>query len=468
MKIYNTLTRKIEEFKPLKKGRVSMYNCGPTVYWHMHVGNLRAYAFVDLLRRTFEYLGYEVDQVMNITDVGHLVSDEDTGEDKLDSAAKKEGKDIWEIADFYIDSVKSDFKDMNYLEPKHWVRATEIIPDIIDFDKKIEENGFSYETDTALYYDVSKYPDYTRLQGGQKLEDKKTGVREEVKVDSDKKHPADFALWLKTVGEHEHHIMKWNSPWGEGFPGWHIECSVIGNKYLGDKFDIHTGGEDHIPVHHPNERAQNFAALGHNSVTYWMHNSHLVVDGGKMSKSLGNVYNLKDVKDRGFDPMDLKYFFLTANYRTRQNFTWENLKSAQIARKTLVGKINKLKDSVGDKKGKVIDEYRNRFVEAIEDNLNTPVALSVMWDLLKDKDQKDEDVLATVMDFNKVFGLRFEEKKFGVSADKKKEIGNLVEQREKARNDKDWEMADTIRDQLTNMGVEIEDTNEGTKWYISK
>lgn len=468
MKLYNTLTRKVEKFEPLQKGKVSMYNCGPTVYWHMTVGNIRAYYFVDILRRTFEYFGYEVDQVMNLTDVGHLVSDEDTGEDKLDTAAKKEGKDIWEIADFYIESVKKDFVHMNYLTPKNFVRATDVIPEIIGFNKKIEENGFSYETPSALYYDVSKYPDYTRLQGGQSLEDKKTGVREEVNVDSDKKNPADFALWLKTVGEHEHHIMKWNSPWGEGFPGWHIECSAIGHKYLGEEFDIHTGGEDHIPVHHPNERAQNFAALGDNSVNYWVHNTFLKVDGGKMGKSLGNAYTLADVTERGFDPMDLKYFYLTANYRTKQNFTWENLKAAQTSRKILMDRIGKIKEASLDQKGKVIDEYKKRFVEALEDNLNTPVALSVMWDLLKDKDEKNSDILATFEDFNLVLGLKIEEEKIEVGDKKKNEIEKLVSDRDEAREKKDWERSDTIRDQLSNMNVEIEDTSEGTKWYIKK
>lgn len=467
MKIYNTLTRKVEEFKPLKKGKVKMYNCGPTVYWHMHVGNLRAYSFVDLLRKTLEYLGYDVDQVMNLTDVGHL-SEDDEEVEKMEVAAKREKKTVWEIADFYIDSVNSDFKKMNYHIPDHLVRATDVIKETIEIVKKIEENGFTYETKEALYYDVTKMPEYTKLQGGQKLEDKKVGVREEVNVDLDKKHPADFVLWLKAVGKYKDHVMKWDSPWGSGFPGWHIECSTIGMKHLGERIDIHTGGEDHIPIHHPNERAQNYGVTGKKVVNYWVHNSFILIDSGKMSKSLGNVYTLEDVEKRGFDPMDLKYFYLTANYRTKQNFTWDNLKSAQITRKSLVSRVNRLKDLSLGKKGRIDKEYKKRFSKALEDNLNSPLALSVVWEMMKDEEMKYEDKLATVLDFDKVMALKLSDSEVEIDEKTKKEVEKLVKERDKARGKKEWKRADTIRDQLANMGVEIEDTPEGTNWFMKE
>ncbi|MFH1546911.1 MAG: cysteine--tRNA ligase [bacterium] len=467
MKIYNTLNRKVEEFTPMRKGKVGMYNCGPTVYWHMHVGNLRAYAFVDLFRRTLIYLGYDVNQVMNLTDVGHLTED-DNEEEKMEKAAEREGKTVWDIAKYYTDSVYSDFEKMNYHIPDHVVKATDMIPEIITLIKKIEENGFTYETKEAVYFDVTKVPEYTKLQGGQKLEDKLVGVREEVNVDLDKKHPADFALWLKAVGKYKNHVMKWNSPWGEGFPGWHIECSTIGMKFIGEKIDIHTGGEDHPPVHHTNERAQNFGATGTEVVNFWVHNAFMLIDSGKMSKSLGNVYNLNDVEEKGFDPMDLKYLYLTANYRTKQNFTWENLKSAQVARKSLVSRVNKLKELSLGRKGKVDKEYKEKFTVALEDDLNTPLALSVVWEMMKDEDLIYENKLATILDFDKVFGLRLDDSEIKVDSDLKQKVEKLVKEREEAREKKEWDKADSVRDELVKMGVEIEDTPEGTKWTIKE
>jgi cysteinyl-tRNA synthetase len=465
MKIYNTLNRKTEEFKPVKKGKVKMYNCGPTVYWHMHVGNLRAYAFVDVFRRTLDYLGYGVTQVMNLTDVGHLTEDDEESE-KMEIQAKKEKKTVWEVADYYIDSVKSDFKKMNYHMPDHLVRATDVIKEIIETVKKIEENGFTYETKEALYYDVTMMPEYTKLQGGQKLEDKKVGVREEVNVDLDKKHPADFALWLKAVGKYKDHIMRWDSPWGVGFPGWHIECSTIGMKYLGEKIDIHTGGEDHPPIHHTNERAQNYGVTGKKVVNYWVHNAFMLIDSGKMSKSLGNVYNLSDVEKKGFDPMDLKYFYLTANYRTKQNFTWDNLKSSQIARKSLVSRVNKLKDLSLEKKGKIDEKYKKEFTEALEDDLNTPLGLSVIWQMMKDMNMKYEDKLSTILDFDLVLGLRLKEYPSINDPEFEKEIDEKIIERNEARKNKDWKKADEIRFELQRKGVKIEDDNVGTSWEM--
>lgn len=472
IRLYNTLNRRKEVFVPLEQGKVSMYNCGPTVYFNMHIGNLRAYLMVDTLRRMFEYLGYSVEQVMNFTDVGHLTSDADEGEDKMEKGARRDSKDPWEIAQFYIDSVKSDFAAMNYLTPVHWVRATDHIADMISLIQKIEKNGFTYETEKAVYFDVTKYSDYTRLQGGQELEKKKVGVREEVNVDEGKKHPADFALWMKCVGQHKNHVMRWDSPWGEGFPGWHIECSAMGMKYLGKTIDIHTGGEDHIAVHHPNERAQNYGAFKKEVVKVWIHNLFLMVDGGKMGKSLGNVYELHDIIEKGFDPLDLRYFFLGAQYRTRQNFTWEILKAARVARKNVVREISDLMKKNADKDvGIINDKYKKTFIEAISNDLNTPKSLSIMWELLKDEEISPRDRLATIFDFDRVLGLKLEERARAVleigTVDEKK-IEELIDERDEARSRKDWARADEIREELAAMNIEIEDTPDGTVWRVSK
>lgn len=463
MKLFNTLTRQLEELKPNKAKTVTMYNCGPTVYFYMHIGNLRAYIFVDTLVRTLQYLGYEIDQVMNLTDVGHLTDDADEGQDKMEKTAQKEKKDIWEIAQFYIDSVESDFKDMNFLRPQRWVRATDEIDAMINMIKMMEKNGYTYETERALYFDVTKYHDYTRLQGGQELEDKKVGVRNEVNVDPDKKHPADFALWVKCVGPQEHHIMRWESPWGIGFPGWHIECSAMGTKYLGSDIDIHTGGEDHIPVHHTNERAQNYGGYEKEVVKMWVHNAFLQVDGGKMGKSLGNMYTLQDVKDKGFEPMDLRYFYLQAQYRTKQNFTWKNLKAAQLARKKLVESLAGL----GEAKGKVLKDKVDEFKVSLENDLNTPQVLALIWDIIKDSKIKDGDKLATILEFDKVLGLKLAETledKEKTREGLKQMVEKLIEERDQARKEKNWEKADQIRKNLDEMGVELEDTDSGTTW----
>lgn len=473
MKLYNTLTRRVEELKPVKKGVVSMYNCGPTVYWNMQIGNLRAYTFVDTLRRTLEYLGYDVDQLMNLTDVGHLTDDADEGDDKIEEAAEREKKDVWEVAESYIVSVKKDFERMNFLLPKRWARATEHIDDMIDMVKKIEKNGYTYETNQALYFDVTKYPEYVDLQGGQSLEEKKVGVREELNIDPDKRHPADFALWIKCVGPHENHTMRWDSPWGVGFPGWHIECSAMGVKYLGTDIDIHTGGEDHIGVHHTNERAQNWGAYNKEVIKMWVHNLFLLVDGGKMGKSLGNWYELDDVVEKGFQPLDLRYFFLMAHYRTRQDFSWKNLESAKTARRNLVEKIEKTLSDIGSerKKGKVSKEWRERFVAALENDLKLPEAMSVVWDLLKDDATSDEDRLATILDFDHVLGLRLNEIETvdqDITDELREKIERLVKDRDNARKNKDWDAADRIRNELEKMGVEIEDASAGSSWTLRK
>ncbi|MDD3661835.1 MAG: cysteine--tRNA ligase [Candidatus Dojkabacteria bacterium] len=467
MRFYNTLTRKVEAFTPSRKGVVSMYNCGPTVYWNMQLGNLRAYTFVDVLRRSLEYMGLAVEQVMNFTDVGHLSDDGDEGEDKMEKTARKTGQTVWDIAQHYIDSVKSDFREMNFLTPVRWARATDHIDDMISLVKKIEENGFTYETDQALYFDISKMPDYTRLQGGQSLDEKRVGVREELNIDPDKRNPADFALWIKAVGKHAKQTMRWESPWGVGFPGWHIECSAMGTKYLGETIDIHTGGEDHISVHHPNERAQNYGAFQKEVVRFWLHNMFLMVDGGRMGKSEGNAYELSDVKDKGFEPMDLRYFFLTAHYRTKQNFTWDNLQSARNARLKLIAAVRKLYGSAEGRTGRVSASYRQSFISALENDLMLPEVMALVWKLLRDDEVTVEDRLATVLDFDRVLGLRLKgQTEVSPSIDGKleKKVEQMIGLRDDARKHGDWDKADKIRSELREMGIEIEDLPEGTVW----
>ena len=321
MKLYNTLSRKIEEFESINPLHVSMYICGPTVYWSTHICHMSKYVGDDILRRVLTYNGYNVKEVMNVTDVGHLTSDADEGEDKMEKGATREGLSVWDIAKKYEKEFIDTMDALNVIRPNILCHATENIPEQIALIKKLEEKGYVYQTAAAVYFDVSKFPDYFRLSG-QKLEEKVTGARNEVVVDPQKKHPYDFALWMKCVGRFKNHIMRWESPWGEGFPGWHIECSAMSMKFLGEQFDIHTGGIDHIGVHHPAEIAQSEAATGKKPfVKYWVHRVHIMVDGKKMSKSLGNFYELKDVTKRGFEPLAIRYLFLTGHYRKAMNFT---------------------------------------------------------------------------------------------------------------------------------------------------
>ncbi len=330
LKLFNTLSRKIEEFSPINSPHVGMYSCGPTVYDYTHIGHLRKYVGDDILRRVLEVNGFEVKLVMNITDVGHLTSDEDSGEDKMEKGAKESGRSVWETAKYFEDYFWKSYEVVNIKRPNVVAKATEHIEKQIKLIQKLEKNGFIYQTEHAVYFDISKFQGYGKLTG-QKLEEKETGARSEVFIDKGKKNPYDFALWFFTVGHYKDHVMKWPSPWGEGFPGWHIECSAMSMEYLGDSFDIHTGGIDHIAVHHTNEIAQSEAATGKPFVKYWVHHNFLIVDGEKMSKSKKNFYKIEDVIGKGFDPLALRYLFLTSHYRDQLNFTWESLNAAQNA-----------------------------------------------------------------------------------------------------------------------------------------
>ena len=471
VRLYNTLTRKKEDFAPLNPSKVGLYTCGPTVYNYAHIGNLRSYIFADTLRRTLEYNGYDVPQVMNVTDVGHLTSDEDSGEDKMEIQARTSGMDIWEIARFYESEFFKDLQALNIEMPAVVSRATEHVPDMIELIKKIVSRGHAYEPAQALYFDISTYPKYTQLSR-QSLEDKLVGARDEVQEDPEKRHPADFALWFKAVGRFENHLMRWESPWGVGFPGWHVECSAMSMKYLGETLDIHTGGEDHIWVHHPNEIAQSEAATGRPFVRFWMHGAFLVVakdsgDGAdgeqKMAKSEGNFLRLQTLIDRGYDPLAYRFLCFSAHYRTKLKFTWESMDAA-------VSGYNRLKDfaararQIGGPESDWVTDIRKRFSDAVSDDLNMPQAMAAVSDLISEADRRnDYGVSEALYDFDRILGLRLRESaERATAADSY--VESLIKQRDEARAVKDWATADQIRKQLSEQGITIEDTPSGTLW----
>lgn len=483
LKIYNTATRKKEEFKPKNPEEVTMYNCGLTVYDRPHIGNLRAYTMADIMRRSLEYLGYQVKQVQNFTDVGHEtlteeqkakiqgeieVTDTDEGIDRMEKAARKEGLTPWQVADHYIDLAMKDFHDMNFLEPFKRPRATEHIPEQIDLIKKLLEKGYAYITNSAIYYDTSKFPEYWEFTG-QKPEDKKVAVRSEIETDTEKKHPSDFRLWQFNRPDH---TMQWDFEWQgknyRGYPGWHIECSAMANKYLGNPIDIHTGGADHIPVHHPNEIAQSEPIFGKPFVSYWYHNSFLNVDNKRMGKSLGNAYTLDDLKQKGFESLDLRYFYLTADFRKPQNFTWEALESARSARKRLVEIIRNLITEIEDTPADddFESEYEKEFISKIEDSFNIPEALAVLWQVVNDDMLSSHVKLHLIKKFDYVFGLKLGEitKHEEISNELKTKIEDIILKRNEAKAVKDFETADKLRQEAKEIGFELLDTPEGTKY----
>lgn len=450
MKIYNSLTRKKEELSS-KDNIIKMYTCGPTVYYFPHIGNMRAYIFMDLLRKSLKYCGYKIEGVMNITDVGHLVSDSDEGEDKMEIAAKRENKDPYEIAKFYTDCFIKDTSRLNIELPEHIAKATEHIGEMIDFIKKLEEKGYTYIIDDGVYFDVQKFKGYGQLSG----KDLSTVGESRIDENNQKHHPFDFALW-KFVPEN--HIMKWNSPWGVGCPGWHIECSAMGEKYLGNSIDIHTGGIDHKPIHHENEIAQNDAKEGKRVVKNWMHVEFLQVDGGKMSKSLGNLYTLDNLIKKGYSPLDFRYMNLLTHYRKALNFTFESLASSASALKSLRNLVLEHKDAPNKTKEEVLKSYEDQFVAAISDDLNIPLALGVLWKMLK-SEEKSNDIFLLAKKFDSVFSLDLGKE---TKADEiPEEILNLANQRKIARENKDYAKSDEIRNLISAKGYTILDTKEG-------
>ena len=432
-----------------------MYSCGPTVYYFAHIGNLRAYLFMDTLRRALKYNGYELKHVMNITDVGHLVSDADEGEDKMMKAARLENKDPFAIADFYMDAFLKDMKQLNIDMPEIIARATEHIKCMEEYVQQIMKNGYAYETDNTIYFDTTKLDKYGVLSN-KEIEEKDTEAR--IDVDPNKRNPFDFALWIRAP---KNHLMKWNTFWGECYPGWHLECSAMGYKYLGDEFDIHTGGVDHIPVHHENEIAQAKGFCGKIPAHHWMHVEFLQVDGKKMSKSLRNLYTLADLKEKGFEPYVYKMFNYSSHYRKKINFTFEAMESAKIALSRLREGYLKHLDGTEDISDEELKEYENRFLEAINDDLNMPVALSVVWDVLKNQ-KKSKKIANLILKFDEVLGFdlkNYKPEKIEIP----EEILKLIEQRKEARNNKDWQKSDELRDLINKKGYIVKDTKEGVE-----
>lgn len=461
--IYNTLTKKKELFVPIDKSMVKMYSCGPTVYNYAHIGNMRTYIFMDLLRRILKYNGYNILGVMNITDVGHLENDADTGEDKIETTARKQNKSPYEIAEYYTQVFFNDLELLNIEKPEIMPKATEHISEMINFVSALLDKGYAYQTSDGIYFDISKFKDYGKLSGIN-LEDQLAGAR--VDVNEEKRNPYDFALWKKASAEH---IMQWESPWGMGYPGWHIECSAMSKKYLGNVFDIHTGGVDHIPIHHENEIAQSEALEGKKTVNYWMHGEFMQVNNGKMSKSLGNTYTLAQLSQKDFEPMDFRYFCLNTHYRKKLNFTFNALKGAHTARIRLIEHLSSYKNSDAKSPLETIEKYNKLFENAINDDLNVPLALGIVWTALKEP--LSIDIYNFVLNADKILGLdlevaveKYESKKSGFEVPE--QVYTLARQRLRAKEAKDYLLADTIRQQIIDMGYNIIDIPKGYK--ISK
>lgn len=454
IRLYNTLNRKKEIFKPIKNKYVGIYTCGPTVYSFQHIGNLRSYIFADILKRVFFYNNYRVKHVMNVTDVGHLTSDADEGEDKMEKAAQKEKKSAQEIADYYWRIFRDDFKKLNIIEPDIWCKATDHIKEQIELIKKLEKKGYTYKTSDGIYFNTAKLKNY-----GQLARLKREGLQAGKRIGlGEKKNITDFALWKFSPstlrpGSGPKRQQEWSSQWGIGFPGWHIECSAMSMKYLGENFDIHTGGIDHIPIHHPNEIAQSEAATGKKFVNYWLHGEFLTFKGEKVSKSKGGLYTISELQKKGFNPLAFRYFTFNAHYRTPLSFSLRDLEKAQNSYQRLKNIIARIRDD-----RKINRKSLNKFGNAINDDLNIPKALSVLWDLVRDK--KAQGKFRTIQEMDKVFGLDLLKKEI---IEIPKEIKKLIEDREIARKQKNWKKSDQLRIQIQSLGFWVEDTKNGPK-----
>ncbi len=452
LKLYNTLTRKKEVFTPITD-TVRIYSCGPTVYSFAHIGNFRAYVFMDTLRRVLKYNGYKLKHVMNITDVGHLESDADEGEDKIAKAARKENKDPYEIAKYYTEIFLRDFDRLNIDRPEIICKATDHIKEMIEFVSDIVKNGYGYETSKGIYFDISKLDKYPVLSD-RKVDEQIAGAR--VEVDTEKRNPEDFALWIKAP---EKHLMKWESPWGLCYPGWHIECSAMSNKYLGEEFDIHTGGIDHIPTHHENEIAQNKGRCGKIPARFWMHCNFLQIDGGKMSKSLGNIYTIDNLKEKGIDPLAYKLFCFTSHYRNKLNFTFEGAISNNTSLMRLKEGYQKHLEGKDKVDANIINDFEEKFHIAINDDLNMPSAMSIVWDVVRFP-KKSKELANLLLKFDEILGLKIDEKP-SEKIDIPEEIQKLIEERKIARENKNFELSDQIRDIIKEKGYIIKDSKDG-------
>jgi len=480
LKLYNTMGREIQDFKPIQKGKAGFYGCGPTVYNYAHIGNLRAYVFLDLLDRTLSFLGYDVNHVMNITDIGHLSDDGDDGEDKMLKTARERSQSVLEIAQFYTDAFFNDIDRLNIKRPTITCKATDHVQDMIELIKKIENNGHTYMAGGNLYFDVSTFKDYGKL-ALLNLDDLKAGAR--IDVDQNKRNPFDFVLWF-TKSKFENQALVWDSPWGRGYPGWHIECSAMSMKYLGEQFDIHTGGIDHIPIHHTNEIAQSEGATGKKWVNYWLHNEFLVIakdknkgseeSDGKMSKSSGNFLTLQTLIDKGYDPLDYRFFLLGAHYRSQVAFSWEAMEGAKNARKALNQRISRILNE-NDVDTQIVlssqgDQILRSFTEAIEDDLASPRCLSELQVMLKNPELADNEKVSLIRTMDKVLGLRLIDSALALKQQKTEagevnaDIEALIQQRTDAKKQKNYALADKIRSELQEKGIILEDTPQGTIW----
>ncbi|MBW3014562.1 cysteine--tRNA ligase [Candidatus Woesearchaeota archaeon] len=468
IKLHNTMARKVEIFTPIKKGEVKIYACGPTVYGYQHIGNLRTYVSEDLLKRMFLYNKYKIKHVINVTDVGHLTSDSDVGEDKLVKALKREGlpltaEAMLKLSDKYFQEFKKDFERLNIISPDVWSKATEHIKEMIKLVKKIEKNGYTYSAGGNVYFDISKFKDYGKL-AKLKLDELQAGSRKD--IDTEKKSPLDFVLWF-TKSRYKQ-IMMWDSPWGMGWPGWHLECSAMSMKYLGEQFDIHCGGKEHIPVHHTNEIAQSEAATGKKWVNYWLHTEWLTLKEGKMSKSKGTFFRVSQLVDKGYDPLAYRYLCLTAHYRTPLTFSWDALDAAQTAFNRLKENVIALKKDLSSGMDRQkFDYYKEEFHRAINNDLDTPKAISLVWNILKDKELGSKEKFELLVDYDRVLGLNIEDMEEEI-VEVSKEIMDKIKKREKARKEKDWKTADKLRDELLAEGIILKDTPVGVKWEKKK
>jgi len=458
--VFNTLTRKKERFEPIREGSVGLYTCGPTVYNYAHIGNLRTYIFEDVLRRVLAYNGYQVRHVMNITDVGHLTGDRDMGEDKLEAGARREGKSAWEIAAFYTEAFRSDMRKLNLLEPTVWCRATETLPEQIALIRTLEEKGYTYRTSDGIYFDTAKFTGYTKLSH-QNLAALQEGAR--VEKNPEKRNATDFALWkFSPTGVKRQ--MEWESPWGVGFPGWHVECSAMSMKFLGDQLDIHCGGTDHIDVHHTNEIAQSEAATGKPFFNYWMHGAFLIIAGGKkMAKSEGNFLTLdSSFTDRGIDPLVYRFAAFQTHYRKPMEYSPDAVEAAQNGLQHLRNQVRRLMDRCMGTVGRVDESAKGRFLAQVNDDLNMPRAMAVVQELLK-SERDEADRLATVLDFDHVLGLDLD--RVGEPQRLPEDIESLAEQRKAARAAKDWAESDRLRDEIQSRGYVVQDTPDGMKVF---
>jgi cysteinyl-tRNA synthetase len=461
--LFNTLGRQKQVFEPIQQGKVGVYTCGPTVYDYQHIGNFRTFMFEDFLKRVLQYNGYEVKHIMNITDVGHLVSDGDEGEDKMEKGSARTGKTVWEIAEYYTQFFLDDAKTLNILPPTKYTKATEYIQEQIDMVKCLDDKGYTYTTGDGVYFDTSKLKDYGKL-ASLDIEGLEEGSR--IQFSTEKKNKTDFALW-KFSPKGEQRQMEWDSPWGKGFPGWHIECSAMSRKFLGDTFDIHCGGIDHIPIHHTNEIAQSEACTGKPFVHYWMHGAFLEEESGKMSKSKGEFLRVKTLIDKGYSPLDYRYLCLGTHYRKRLLFSWELLDQAKVTFSRLKQNIQVIRDDAKKnfdaRDASMPEDIKDKFTEAVNDDLNMPQALAVLWGVIRNDKLSSIEKMNLVNDFNRVLGLDLDKDIEAGNTNVPAEVMDLVEKRIAAKKAKDFKKADSIRDELKSMGWEVVDKKDGVE-----